>query len=173
MDGALQALQRDLHGVRTGRASTGLVESIRVDYYGSEMPLDQLAQISVGDGRMIMIQPYDKTAVQSIVKAIQTSDLGMNPNVDGDLIRLNVPPLTEERRRDIVRMVRKRAEEARVAVRNVRRDAQDRIRNMQKGSEISEDESRRALADLQKATDAAVARVDSSTGAKEKEVMQV
>lgn len=173
MDGAVQAFARDMNSVRTNRASTGLVENVRVDYHGTEMPLDQLAQISVGDARMVMIQPWDKTAVDAVARAIQNSDLGMAPNIDGDVIRLNIPSLTEERRKDIVRMVRKRTEEARIAIRNVRRDAQDGIRTLEKNGEISQDEAKRAQTQLQKLTDEAVGRVDSAGTSKEAEVMQV
>jgi ribosome recycling factor len=173
MDGAVQALERDLAGVRTNRASPGLVDSIRVDYHGAEMPLNQLAQISVGDARSLVIQPWDKSAVQMIEKAIQKSDLGIMPRVEKDLLRLTLPPLTEERRRDIVKMVHKRTEEARIAIRNVRRDAIDRIRAAEKSSEISEDQSKRFQTQLQKLTDDSTARVDASMKKKETEVMQV
>lgn len=173
MDGAFDAFARDMNGVRTGRASTGLVENIRVNYGGVEMPLNQLAQLSTPDARMIVIQPWDRSAVQAIERAIQVSDLGMQPNVDGQLIRLVVPPLTEERRRDIVRMVRKRTEEARIAVRNVRRDAIDQLRKGERNSDFSQDESRRATNQVQQATDSAIARIDEAAAVKEEEVMQV
>ena len=173
MDLTVEAFNRDMSGVRTGRASPGLVESIRVDYEGVEMPLGQLAQISVPDARMLLIQPWDRTALAAIERAIQVSDLGMQPNVDGQLIRLVVPPLTEERRRDIVKMVGRRAEEARIAVRNVRRDAMDRLRTGERDGDFSQDESRRAMGHLQQATDGTIARVDEAASTKEEEVMQV
>jgi len=173
MDGAVEAFARDMKGVRTGRASTGLVENIKVDYQGMEMPLGQMAQISAPDARMLLIQPWDRTAVGAIERAIQASDLGMQPNVDGQLIRLIVPSLTEERRRDIVKMVRKRAEEGRIAVRNVRRDGVDRLRGGERQAEFSQDESRRASGQIQQATDGAIARIDDAAAKKEEEVMQV
>lgn len=173
MDGAVQAYERDLAGVRTNRASPGLVSNVKVDYHGTEMPLDQIAQITVGDTRMLIVQPWDKTAINMISKAIQASDVGMAPNVDGDIIRLNLPPLTEERRRDIVKMVRQRAEEAKIAVRNVRRDAIDTIRDIEKEGECSQDDSKRAQTRVQTLTDEATASIDKSTSAKEAELMQV
>ena len=173
MDGAVTAFDSDMSGVRTGRASTGLVDSVRVDYHGTEMPLNQIAQINVGDARLLVIQPWDRTSVQSIVRAIQMADIGLQPSVDGDIIRIVVPPLTEERRRDIVKMVNRRAEEAKVAVRNVRRDVQSRIRKMERDGEVSQDLARRAQDDLQKLTDEAVEMVDLASSAKEEVVMQV
>ena len=173
MDNAVEAFRRDMNGVRTGRASPGLVESIRVNYEGVEMPLGQLAQISAPDARMLLIQPWDRTALAAIERAIQVSDLGMQPNVDGQIIRLVVPPLTEERRRDIVRMVRRRTEEARIAVRNVRRDAMDQLRTGERNGDFSQDEFHRARGRLQQATDGTIARVDDVARTKEEEVMQV
>ena len=173
MDGAVSAYDKDMSGVRTGRASTGLVDNVRVDYHGTEMPLNQIAQINVGDARLLVIQPWDKSSVRNVVRAIQMADIGLQPSVDGDLIRIVVPPLTEERRRDIVKMVTRRAEEAKVAIRNVRRDVQGRIRNMERDGEVSQDLARRAQDDLQKLTDDAVKMVDAASSSKEKEVMQV
>jgi len=173
MDGAVEAFNRDMNGVRTGRASPGLVENLRVNYEGMEMPMSQLAQITAADARMLVIQPWDKTITAAIERAIQTSDLGMQPAVEGQILRLIVPPLTEERRRDIVRMVRKRAEEARIAVRNVRRDAMDQLRTGEREGDFSQDDSRRAQGQLQETTDVSVARVDEATEVKEAEVMQV
>ncbi len=173
MDGAVNAYDKDMAGVRTGRASTGLVDNVRVDYHGTEMPLNQIAQINVGDARLLVIQPWDRSSVRSVVRAIQMADIGLQPSVDGDLIRIVVPPLTEERRRDIVKMVNRRAEEAKVAIRNVRRDVQGRIRNMERGGEVSQDLARRAQDDLQKVTDDAIKMVDAASSSKEKEVMQV
>ena len=173
MDGAVNAYDKDMSGVRTGRASTGLVDNVRVDYHGTEMPLNQIAQINVGDARLLVIQPWDKSSVRNVVRAIQMADIGLQPSVDGDLIRIVVPPLTEERRRDIVKMVTRRAEEAKVAIRNVRRDVQGRIRNMERDGEVSQDLARRAQDDLQKLTDDAVKMVDAASSSKEKEVMQV
>ena len=173
MDGAVSAYEKDMVAVRTGRASSGLVENVRVDYHGSDMPLNQIAQINVGDARLLVIQPWDRTSVRSVVRAIQVADIGLQPSVDGDIIRIVVPPLTEERRRDIVKMVSRRAEEAKVAVRNVRRDIQSNIRKLERGGDVSQDLARRAQDDLQKLTDDAIKSVDVASKNKEKEVMQV
>ncbi len=173
MKGAISSFRRELSGVRTSRANPALVESLDVDYFGTKMQLKDLAQISAGDVRMLVIQPWDQSAVELISKAIQTSDLGMTPNVDGDRIRLNIPPMTEERRREMVRLVRTRAEEAKVAVRNVRKDVREFIQEMEKDGDIGQDDSRRAQDQLQKVTDDAVAEIDESSSDKETEVMQV
>ena len=175
MSGAVEILRRDLVGVRTGRASVGLVENIKVNYFGSDTDtaLNQLAQINVGDSRMIVIQPWDKSVTSDISKAIQNSDLSISPNVDGDIIRLNLPPLTEERRREIVRMVKSRGEESKVAVRNIRRDAQGTIRDIEKDGLASQDECRRSQTDLEKITSEAINQIDVESQNKEKEVMQI
>lgn len=173
MDGAVSAFRRELAGVRTSRANPALVESLDVDYFGTRMPLKDLAQISAGDVRLLVIQPWDQNAVETIAKAIQQSDLGMTPNVDGDRIRLTIPPMTEERRKEMVRLVRSRSEDAKVAVRNVRKDVREFIQEMEKDGDIGQDDSRRAQDQLQKVTDAAVAEIDESSSAKEEEVMQV
>jgi ribosome recycling factor len=173
MSDTVEVLKREMAGVRTGRASTGLVENLKIDYFGSEMPLNQLAQISVGDARLLVIQPWDKNAVDPIAKAIQNSDMSISPNIDGAIIRLNLPPLTEERRRDLVRTVKARGEESKVSIRSSRRDAQDTIRMIEKEGEASQDDCQRALKDLQKLTDGAVAQIDATSTDKEEEVMQV
>ena len=173
MSGSVDALKREMAGVRTGRASTGLVDNLKIDYFGSEMPLNQLAQISVGDARLLVIQPWDKNAIDPIAKAIQNSDLSISPNIDGAIIRLNLPALTEERRRNLVKMVKTRGEEAKVSIRNTRRDAQDTIRMIEKEGEAPQDDCQRALKDLQKLTDEASSRVDSETTVKEEDVMRV
>ena len=173
MNGALTAYRRELSGVRTSRANPALVESMDIDYFGSKMPLNQLAQISAGDVRMLVIQPWDRNAVEIIAKTIQQSDLGMTPQIDGDRIRLNIPPMTEERRRDVVKMVKSRAEEAKVSIRNVRKDVREYIQAMEKDGDIGQDDSRRAQEQLQKITDESTSEVDESTAAKEAEVMQV
>jgi ribosome recycling factor len=173
MSDTVEALKREMAGVRTGRASTGLVENLKIDYFGSEMPLNQLAQISVGDARLLVIQPWDKNAVDPIAKAIQNSDMSISPNIDGAIIRLNLPPLTEERRRDLVRTVKARGEESKVSIRSSRRDAQDTIRMIEKEGEASQDDCQRALKDLQKLTDGVVAQIDATSTDKEEEVMQV
>lgn len=172
MNGALTSYKRELSGVRTSRANPALVENLDVDYFGSRMQLSQLAQISA-DARMLIIQPWDRNALEIISKAIQQSDLGMTPQIDGELIRLNIPPMTEERRKDVVKMVRTRSEEAKVSIRNVRKDAREAIRAMEKDGEVGQDESKRGQDQLQKVTDDATREVDEATAAKEAEVMQV
>ncbi len=173
MSETVDALKREMSGVRTGRAATGLVDNLKVDYFGSEMPLNQLAQITVGDARLLVIQPWDKNAVDPIARAIQNSDLSISPNIDGAIIRLNLPPLTEDRRRDLVRTVKARGEESKVSIRNARRDAQDTIRMIEKEGEASQDDCQRAQKQLQKLTDDAVTAIDVEAAAKEEEVMQV
>ncbi|MDG0866294.1 ribosome recycling factor [Candidatus Lucifugimonas marina] len=173
MSATVEALKREMAGVRTGRAATGLVDNLRVDYFGSEMPLNQLAQISVGDARLLVIQPWDKNAVDPIAKAIQNSDLSISPNIDGAIIRLNLPPLTEERRRDLVKSVKARGEESKVTIRSIRRDAQDMIRTIEKDGDASQDDCQRAQKDLQKLTDGSVAIIETEAAAKGEEVMQV
>ncbi|MBT4125208.1 MAG: ribosome recycling factor [Chloroflexi bacterium] len=173
MADTVDALKREMAGVRTGRAATGLVENLKIDYFGSDMPLNQLAQISVGDARLLVIQPWDKNAIDPIAKAIQNSDLSISPNIDGAIIRLNLPPLTEERRRDLVKSLKSRGEESKVSIRSTRRDAQDMIRTIEKDGDASQDDCQRSLKDLQKLTDDAVATIDSESAAKAEEVMQV
>ena len=173
MQGAVRALQRDLSGIRTGRANPALVENIMVEYGGATYPLNQLAQIAVADARLLTIQPWDPSSIGDIEKSIQTSDLGIMPGNDGKMIRLPIPPLTEERRNELVRSVRRRVEDGKVAVRNVRRDVQDRIRKLQRDSDISEDDARRAQDDLQKTTDNAVSEIDEVSKRKEEEVLSV
>jgi ribosome recycling factor len=173
MGRAVEAMQRDFMGFRTGRASTALVERIHVEYYGAETPLNQLAGISVPEPHQILIQPWDRGALGAIEKAIQRSDIGLVPNNDGSAIRLNIPPLTEERRRDIVRGVHKRMEEARVEIRNLRRDAADHLKKEERDGEVGADESHRQLDALQKTTDRFIAEVDRLGRAKEEEVLEV
>ena len=173
MSDTVEALKRDMAGIRTGRASTGLVDNLKIDYFGSDMPLNQLAQINVGDARMLVIQPWDKNAIDPIAKAIQNSDLSISPNIDGPIIRLHLPVLTEERRRDLVRTLKARGEESKVSIRSSRRDAQDTIRMIEKEGEASQDDCQRAQKDLQKLTDDAVAAIELESAAKEEEVMQV
>ena len=173
MDRALDAMDRDLQGVRTGRASTSLVERITVDYYGTQTPLNQLAGISVPEPHQIVIQPWDRGVLGAIEKAITKSDLGLMPNVDGTVVRLNIPPLTEERRRDLVKVVHKRMEEARVEIRNLRRDAADQLKKLLRDGEVGTDEEHKLLESLQKTTDRHVAEVDRVGAAKEQEVLEV
>jgi ribosome recycling factor len=169
----VQTFQGDLKKLRTGRAHPSLIEHLKVDYYGSEVPLQQVASINVEDARTLVVSPWEKTLVQAIEKAIHKSDLGLNPLTAGTVIRINMPPLTEERRRDITKVVRHDAENARVAVRNVRRDVMAAIKEMLKAKKISQDDERRAETEVQKLTDKHVAEIDQVLAAKEKEIMQV
>jgi ribosome recycling factor len=173
MHKAVEALQHELTSVRTGRASPGLVDHLRVDYYGTPTPLQQLATVTTPDPRLIVIQPYDRTALPAIEKAIQKSDLGLTPANDGSVIRLAIPPLTEDRRRELAKHVRKRVEEARVAVRNVRRDCHEAIRKLEHDHQISQDELHRSETDLQKTTDEQIKEVDRIGEEKEQEVLTV
>jgi len=170
---AVDAMERDFQGVRTGRASTSLVERITVDYYGTQTPLNQLAGISVPEPHQIVIQPWDRAVLGAIEKAITKSDIGLTPNVDGTVVRLNIPPLTEERRKELVKVVHKRMEEARVEVRNIRRDAADHLRKEERDGGVSTDESHRELETLQHTTDRHIAAIDQRGGAKEQEVLEV
>jgi ribosome recycling factor len=173
MGRAVEAMDRDLQSIRTGRASTGIVERIHVDYYGTQTPLNQLAGISVPEPHQIVIQPWDRSVLGAIERAITKSDIGLTPNVDGTVVRLNIPSLTEERRHELVRQVHKRMEEARVEIRNLRRDALDHLKKLQKDGEVGVDEERRLQDDLQKTTDRYVAEVDRVGAAKEQEVLEV
>jgi ribosome recycling factor len=170
---AVEAMERDFAGIRTGRASTALVERIHVDYYGTQTPLNQLAGISVPEAHQIVIQPWDRAVLGAIEKAIQKSDIGLVPNVDGTVVRLHIPPLTEERRQDIVRVVHRRMEEARVEVRNQRREAADILKHEERDGQLGADESHRELDALQKLTDRYVAEVDKLGAHKEQEVLEV
>ncbi|EGY24364.1 ribosome recycling factor [Desulfovibrio sp. A2] len=173
MEKALGALDREFAKLRTGRASTSLVDNIKVDYYGTPTPISQLASVSVPDSRTLTIQPWDRSAFPLVEKAIMKSDLGLNPVNDGKIIRISIPPLTEERRKDLVKVARKYTEEAKVAVRNVRRDANDALKKLEKGKEISEDDVRKSTDDVQKLTDRFVAKSDEKCTAKEKEIMEL
>ena len=169
----VQTFQSDLKKLRTGRAHPSLIEHLKVDYYGSEVPLQQVANIAVEDGRTLVVSPWEKTVVQAIEKAIHKSDLGLTPMTAGTVIRIPMPPLTEERRRDITKVLRQDAENARVSVRNVRRDIMGDIKEMLKEKLVSQDDERRAEVEVQKLTDKHVADIDQLLAAKEKEVMQV
>ncbi len=169
----VQNFQADLKKLRTGRAHPSLIEHLRVDYYGSEVPLQQVASIAVEEGRTLVVSPWEKSVVQAIEKAIHKSDLGLNPMTAGTVIRISMPPLTEERRRDITKIVRHDAENARVAVRNVRRDVMTDIKEMEKEKLLSQDDERRAEGEVQKLTDRFIAEIDQTLAAKEKEIMQV
>ena len=173
MRGAIQVLHDDLASVRTGRASPALVERLSVEYYGAPTPLMQLASISVPEPRSLMIKPFDASTIKLIEKAIQTSELGLNPNNDGKVIHLNLPPLTEERRRDLAKHVHHRLEESRVAIRNIRRDAHNDMRDFEKEKLISRDELERGEEDLQKLTDRYVDEVGTMGKKKELEIMEV
>jgi ribosome recycling factor len=173
MGRAVEAMERDLQGMRTGRASTSLVERLHVEYYGTSTPLNQLAGISVPEPHQIVIQPWDRGVLGAIEKAIQKSDIGLTPNVDGTVVRLNIPPLTEERRKDMVKVVHKRMEEARVEVRNLRRDAADQIKREERDGTVGTDESHRQLETLQKTTDRHIADVDRLGLVKEQEILEV
>lgn len=173
MDKAVAALDRDFSKLRTGRASTALVEGIRADYYGTPTPLGQMASIAVPDSRTITIQPWDRGGFAAIEKALLKSDLGLMPVNDGKIIRIVIPPLTEERRRELVKVARKYGEESKIALRNMRRDANDGLKKAEKDKEISEDECKRALEGVQKLTDRYVAEVDMRCQAKEKEIMEI
>lgn len=173
MTKSVETLKSDYQKVRTGRAHTGLLDHIQVDYYGSLLPISQCANVTLVDARTIGVQPWEKKMVPAIEKAIRDSDLGLNPATSGDLIRVPMPPLTEERRRDLIKVVRHEAENARVAIRNVRRDANDHLKKLLKAHEVSEDDERRALDDLQKLTDRFIADVDKVLQAKEADLMAI
>lgn len=175
MKKSLESLRQDLSKLRTGRAHTSLLDHVTVSYYGSEVPLNQVSSITVGDARTLTIQPWEKDMVATVEKAIMTSDLGLTPNTAGTIIRINLPPLTEDRRRDMVRLVRQEVENARVAIRNIRRDAIGDIKELEKDKDmgLSEDDARHAQEEIQKLTDQYVAQADEMMTAKEKELMEV
>lgn len=173
MEGAVKNLSTEFGAVRTGRASTHLLDRIQVEAYGAKTPLNQLATLHAPEPRLLTVQPFDKTLVKSIEKALQESDLGLTPSNDGQVIRLAIPQLTEERRKDLVKLVHKMAEEARVAVRNVRRDVLNDLKKLEKDGEISRDQLGRAQDDIQKLTDAEVKHVDDLMAAKEAEIREV
>jgi ribosome recycling factor len=173
MQKAIEALKQDLAAIRTGRASLALIERITVDYYGAPTPINQVASVSVPEARLLMIQPWDKKMLADIEKAIQKSDLGINPNNDGQIIRLNVPPMNEERRRDLVKTLHKKLDEHKVAVRNVRRDIHDKLREREKKKEVSEDELKRSTEKLQKLTDRYIDEMDKVGRTKEQEILEV
>ena len=171
MHGALEALRHDLAGLRTGRASTALVDGIHVEVYGSNMPLNQLATVSTPEPRMLSVQVWDRSNVQPVEKSIRNAGLGINPIVDGQIIRLPIPELTEERRKELAKLVGQYAEKARIAVRNVRRDGMDHLKTDEKKHEISEDERKRLEHDVQKLTDDTIKEIDEAAHNKEKEIL--
>lgn len=173
MQKAVEALRQDISTIRTGRASSALVERITVDYYGTPTPINQVASISVPEARLLVIQPWDRKLLTDIEKAIQKSDLGINPNNDGQVIRLAIPQLNEERRREMVKTLHKKLDEHKVAIRNVRRDVHDRFRDREKKKEISEDELKRSVERLQKLTDRYIDEMDRVGKSKEQEILEV
>jgi len=173
MQKSLEALRNDLGKVRTGRAHTGLLDHVMVEYYGSMVAVNQVANVTLGDARTINVQPYEKNMIGKVEKAIRDGDLGLNPATNGDLIRVPMPMLTEERRRDLIKVVRGEAENAKVSVRNVRRDANDSLKKLLKDKEISEDDERRMQDEVQKLTDRNVAEIDKMLQAKETDLMAV
>ncbi len=173
MNKAVGHVKSELSGIRTGRAAPGLVETMKVQMYGAEVELRQLASMSVPESKMLVISPYDKGSIEAIEKAIQSSGLGVTPNSDGQVIRLSFPPLTEERRKDLVKLVKQKAEDGRVAVRNLRRQARHELEALEHGSEISSDELERAEREMEKATHSAISEIDALLAHKETELMEV
>jgi ribosome recycling factor len=173
MDRTIEALRKEFSSIRTGRASLALLDGIMVNYYNTLTPLQQLASLSIPESRQMAIQPWDPKAIPDIEKAILKSDLGLTPMNDGKMIRMSIPPLTEERRKQLVKMVKKIAEEAKVAVRNIRRDANEDLKKLEKEKHISEDEVKKAQDEIQKLTDSHITRVDDVLANKEKEIMEV
>jgi len=170
---SVESLKQDLHKIRTGRAHTSLLDHITVPYYGTQVPLNQAASVSVGDSRTLVVQPFEKSMISVVEKAIMESNLGLTPNSAGQVIRIPLPSLTEERRRELVKVVRSEAEQARVAVRNIRRDANGDIKTLLKEKEITEDDQKRAEDEIQKLTDRYVGEIDALLAAKEEELMAV
>ncbi|MGV8072989.1 MAG: ribosome recycling factor [Syntrophobacteraceae bacterium] len=173
MQKALENLDRDYKRLRTGRASISLVDEIKVEYYGTSTPLNQLATLTVPDPRSISIQPWDATVIADIEKAVLKSELGLTPMNDGKIIRINIPALTQDRRRELVKLIKKKAEESKVAMRNIRRDVNEMLKDLKKEKEISEDDQTRAQEEIQKITDDFIKRVDSVYSAKEKEILEI
>ncbi len=173
MDKTVQTLKADLQKIRTGRAHTGILDHLQVDYYGNPTPLNQVANVSVLDARTLGVAPWEKNMVSVVEKVIRDSDLGLNPAAVGEVIRVPMPPLTEERRKDLIKVVKKEAENARVAVRNIRRDANHELKELLKAKEVSEDDERRAQDDVQKMTDRHVTQIDEALAAKEADLMAV
>lgn len=173
MDQAIQAFSRNLATVRTGRANPSILDNVLVEYYGAATPLNQLANISTPEARLLAITPYDKTVVNDIEKAIQKADLGLSPSSDGNIIRINIPALTEERRKELVKIVGKYAEEGKVQVRNFRREANDELKKLEKNGDITEDELRNLQDDVQQETDQYIAEIDELTKVKEEDIMEV
>ncbi len=173
MEKALEHLKRDLSGLRTGRANVALLDNVRVDYYGTMTPLKQVASVSTPEARLITVQPWDTKLIKEIEKALATSDLGVTPSNDGKLIRVPLPPLTEERRKDLIKICKKHGEETKVQIRAVRRDANEELKKLQKDGKMSEDDLRRAEADIQKLTDGYIVKIDQVLKKKEDEILEV
>jgi len=173
MDRTLEAFRRDLGQLRTGRATPSLIENLAVDYYGSATPLKQIASISAPDARAILVQPWDKAALREIEKSLQRSEMGFNPSNDGTVITVPIPPLTNQRRQEMVKLLRRKAEEGKVSVRNVRRDGLETLRRLERDKAISQDQNRRAQEQLQKVTDGHTKQIDETASAKEAEILQV
>jgi ribosome recycling factor len=172
MEKAISAYQRELSRLRTGRASPALLEGIRVDYYGTPTPINQTASINIPESRLIVIQPWDKSTIDSIEKAIQKANIGLSPTNDGSLIRISIPPLSEERRKELGKLAKKMAEECKVAIRNIRREANDSLKKLEKDKKISEDDYHRATEEVKKSTDGKVKKVDEILEAKQKEILE-
>lgn len=173
MEASVDAMRREFSGVRTGKATTTLLDMVRVDAYGSKMPLNQVATVNTPEPRMLIVQPWDKGLIAEVERGIQAADLGLNPSNDGNVIRVPIPPLSEERRKDMVRLLHKMAEEGRISVRHARQEANKEIKQRQQDNEISEDDARRQLDQVQEITDEYVSRIDDLMKAKEAEVMEV
>jgi len=173
MKKTIQAVKDELSGIRSGKATPALVENLKVEAYGQKSPLNQLATISAPDPKSLMVQPWDKSILGDVVKAIQTADLGFNPQVEGNLIRIPVPPLSEERRKDLVKVARKISEDGKIAVRNIRRDSNDNLKKAEKDKDISEDEQHKGSDRIQKLTDKYIEEIDQMANAKEKEILSV
>ncbi|QQK81942.1 ribosome recycling factor [Salicibibacter cibi] len=173
MEKTVDSLNRELATLRAGRANPAILDRVAVNYYGMETPLNQLAGITVPEGRLLVVSPFDKSAIADIEKAIQKADLGLTPNNDGQVIRITIPALTEERRKELGKLVRKYAEDARVSIRNIRRDINDQVKKQEKNGDIAEDESRRAQEEIQKITDEHIKTIDQAADEKEKDIMEV
>ena len=173
MKKSIQSLDEDLGSLRTGRASAALFEKIKVDCYGQAMPLNQVASISVPEARLVVIQPWDRNLLLDVEKAIQKSELSVNPNNDGKLIRINIPPLTEERRKELTKVAKAKAENSRVAIRNIRRDANEDLKKLEKDSDITEDDLKRGREEIQKLTDRYIENINKMLEAKEKEILEI
>jgi len=173
LDKGIEALKKDLGKVRTGRANVAILDGLRVDYYGTPTPLNQVSSVSAPDPRLITIKPWEKSLIPEIEKVIRSSQLGLNPSSDGEIVRLPMPPLTEERRKDLVKMVKKMAEDSKVALRNARRDANEMLKEFLKDKDITEDEEKAGLKKVQEATDAAVTKIDDVVAKKDKEIMEI